>query len=122
MEKFKTLNVYQRALKYSVSVRKVCKGFPKEELFGLSSQFRRAADSIVLNIAEGAGNSSKKEFARFLDFSIRSGFECLGCLDIAGTNGYIIQNDFNSLSNEVNEIIAMLHGLKKSLKNNNSTI
>jgi four helix bundle protein len=89
MEKFRTLNVYQKALEFSKEVRKTTKSFPKDELFGLISQFRRAADSIVLNIAEGAGNSSKKEFARFLDFSIRSGFECIGCLDIALTNDYI---------------------------------
>ncbi|MBU1297762.1 MAG: four helix bundle protein [Bacteroidetes bacterium] len=79
--------------------------FPKEELYGLTSQFRRAADSIVLNIAEGSGCTSKKEFSQFLGYSIRSGFECIGCLDIALENKFI---------NE--EIIAMLDGLQKSLR------
>jgi len=74
MEKFRPLKVYRKALGFSTEVMRIIKSFPKDELFGLLSQFRRAADSIVLNIAEGAGNSSKKEFARFLDFSIRSGF------------------------------------------------
>ena len=63
--------------------------FPKDELYSLTSQFKRAADSIVLNIAEGAGNYSDKEFARFLTYSVRSGFECKGCVDIASINGYI---------------------------------
>lgn len=121
MEKFKTLQVYQKALEFTKAVRKTTKSFPKDELFGLVSQFRRASDSIVLNIAEGAGNSSKKEFARFLDFSIRSGFECIGCLDIAIVNNYIGKESYDPLLSFVNEIIAMLYGLKKSLLKINST-
>jgi four helix bundle protein len=121
MEKFQTLKVYQRALLLCKEVRIMIKKFPKDEIFGLISQFRRAVDSIVLNIAEGAGNSSKKEFARFLDFSIRSGFECIGCLDIALTNDYIDIKNYETLKKEVNEIVAMLHGLKKSLFKTNSS-
>jgi four helix bundle protein len=115
MEKFRTLHVYQKALEFTKVVRKTTKSFPKDELFGLISQFRRASDSIVLNIAEGAGNSSRKEFARFLDFSIRSGFECIGCLDIAITNEYIDKENYGRILSSVNEIVAMLYGLKKSL-------
>ena len=120
MEKFRTLRVYQKALEFTKAVRKTTKIFPKDELFGLISQFRRASDSIVLNIAEGAGNSSKKEFARFLDFSIRSGFECIGCLDIAIANDYIEKENYEKLLSDINEIIAMLYGLKKSLFKANS--
>jgi four helix bundle protein len=115
MEKFRSLHVYQKALELSKEARKITRSFPKDELFGLISQFRRASDSIVLNIAEGAGNSSKKEFARFLDFSIRSGFECIGCLDIAITNEYVDKENYEHIMSSVNEIIAMLYGLKKSL-------
>ena len=115
MHKFKELDVYKKALTFTRVVRETTKRFPKEELFVLSSQFRRAADSIVLNIAEGAGNSSKKEFARFLDYSIRSGFECLGCLDIALENKFIEESAHSTLTHDVNEIVAMLYGLKKSL-------
>jgi four helix bundle protein len=120
MEKFRTLHVYQKALEFTKAVRKATKSFPKDELFGLVSQFRRASDSIVLNIAEGAGNSTKKEFARFLDFSIRSGFECIGCLDIALANDYTQKENYGQLLSSVNEIIAMLYGLKKSLLKTNS--
>jgi len=115
MEKFRTLHVYQKALEFTKVVRKTTKIFPRDELFGLISQFRRASDSIVLNIAEGAGNSTKKEFSRFLDFSIRSGFECIGCLDIALENDYIEKENYDRLLAKDNEIIAMLYGLKKSL-------
>ena len=63
----------------------------------LNSQFKRAADSIVLNIAEGAGNSSNKEFIHFLDYSIRSSFECKGCVDIALENQFIEQPEHQIL-------------------------
>lgn len=115
MNKLKELKVYQKALFFTKPVRQTVRKFPKDELFGLTSQFKRAADSIVLNIAEGAGNSSKKEFARFLDYSIRSGFECIGCLDIALANGSIDQSLYQQLANQANEIIAMVYGLQKSL-------
>jgi four helix bundle protein len=121
VEKFRTLHVYQKALEFTKVARKTTKSFPKDELFSLVSQFRRASDSIVLNIAKGAGNSSKKEFARFLDYSIRSGFECIGCLDIAIANDYIDKESYDWLLSFVNEIIAMLYGLKKSLLKTNST-
>ena len=84
-------------------------------MFVLSSQFKRAADSIALNIAEGAGNSSKKEFSRFLDYSIRSGFECIGCCEIARENEFLSSSSYSEITKSVNEIIAMLDGLKKSL-------
>lgn len=116
MHKFKDLSVYRKALMLTKIVRERTSKFPKTEFFGLSSQLRRAADSIVLNIAEGAGNSSQKEFSRFLDFSIRSGFECLGCCDIAEINNYLEKSAINELNGKINEVIAMLYGLKNSLK------
>jgi len=115
MHKFKKLAVYEKALTLTKTVRSATAAFPQVEVFGLTSQFRRAGDSIVLNIAEGAGNSSQKEFSRFLDFSIRSGFECLGCCDIALVNGYMNEQQHNDLFEQINEIVAMLYGLKKSL-------
>jgi four helix bundle protein len=115
MHRFKKLAVYEKALVLTRTVRSATGGFPRVELFGLTAQFRRAVDSIVLNIAEGAGNSSQKEFSRFLGFSIRSGFECLGCCDIALINGYMDKRQYMGLYDQINEIIAMLDGLRKSL-------
>jgi four helix bundle protein len=116
MNRFKNLIVYEKALDFSFQVRRCVRKFPKDELFGLTSQFRRAADSIVLNISEGAGNSSKLEYARFLDIAIRSAFESLACLDIALRNEFLSQTDYDAFSRQTNEIIAMVYGLKKSLK------
>ena len=115
MHKFRKLAVYRKALLLTKDVRSATTKFPRNEMFGLTSQFCRAADSVVLNLAEGAGNSSVKEFARFLNFSIRSGFECLACCDIAVVNGYMQEQLHGALYETINEIIAMLDGLKKSL-------
>ena len=116
MHNLNELQVYKKALLYTKDVRKITKQFPKDEIFGLNSQFKRAADSIVLNIAEGAGNSSNKEFVHFLDYSIRSSFECKGCIDIALENKFINQTDYQMMLAETNELIAMLYGLQKHLK------
>ena len=89
--------------------------FPKDEMFSLTAQFRRAADSIVLNISEGAGNRSDKEFAKFLDYAIRSAHECIGCTDIAFTNEYISEKTHHDVFSVVDEIVAMLIGLQRSI-------
>jgi four helix bundle protein len=116
MHNLEELQVYHKALSFTKIARRVTKSFPKDELFVLTSQFKRAADSVVLNIAEGAGNSSNKEFMHFLDYSIRSSFECKGCLDIALENEFINQTDYQMLFADANELIAMLYGLQKHLK------
>src|SRR5438105_10199300 len=101
MHRLKELLVYKKALKLTNVVRSVTRGFPSEELFGLTAQFKRAVDSVVLNIAEGAGNLSNKEFKRFLNYSIRSGFECIGCLDIALENDLIDESIHTATSASV---------------------
>jgi four helix bundle protein len=115
MHNFRKLKVYQRSLAFTKAVRAITRRFPRDELFSLTSQFRRAADSIVLNIAEGAGNRSDKEFAKFLDYSIRSGHECFGCIDIAFVNEFISEKAHGSLVKEVDEIVAMLIGFQRTL-------
>lgn len=104
-----------KALEFTRIVRAATRKFPKDELFSLTSQFRRAADSIVLNIAEGAGNRSDKEFAKFLDYAIRSGHECVGCLDVALANEYLSERMHSEMFKYVDEIIAMLIGFQKAL-------
>ena len=116
MRDFRKLDVYKRALVFTKTVRKVTASFPREEMFALASQYRRAADSIVLNIAEGAGCSSKKEFSKFLGYSVRSGYECGGCADISSTQDYITTKQYDDLFGETNQIIAMLIGLQRSLQ------
>ena len=107
--------MYEKALNLTKVVRSATRMFPGDEIYSLTSQFRRASDSVVLNIAEGAGNRSNKEFAKFLDYSIRSGHECIGCIDIALANGYISENQYKELFDQIDEIIAMTVGLQRKL-------
>jgi four helix bundle protein len=116
MHDFRKLDVYQRALLFTKRIRRVTATFPREEMFGLTSQFCRASDSIVLNLAEGAGCSSKKEFAKFVGYSTRSGYECSGCEDIAAALEYISKDEYGKLLDETNQIVAMLIGLQRSLQ------
>jgi four helix bundle protein len=90
--------------------------FPKEEQFGLTSQLRRAAISIPLNIAEGSGGSSNNEFVRFLEIARRSVYEVITALEVANRLKYATQSEIEKLVKEADEIAAMLTGLMKSLK------
>jgi four helix bundle protein len=70
--KFEKLIVWQKAVELSDTIHQLAKTFPKDELFILSSQIKRAADSVSLNIAEGSTGQSNVEFARFLGIALRS--------------------------------------------------
>ncbi len=70
------------------------------ELFSLASQIKRAADSVVLNIAEGSTGQTKPEFKRFLNIALRSAIEVVACLMIAKERSYIDETSFKNLYNE----------------------
>jgi four helix bundle protein len=112
---FRKLKFYQRSVAFAVEIYKLTKTFPKEELYGLMSQTRRAATSITLNIAEGSGNSSEKEFKRFLESSLRSDYEVITCLEIALLLGYCNNEDHARLIAEADEIAPMICGFAKTL-------
>lgn len=115
MHNFRKLKIYQKAIDFAVEIYKLTKSFPKDELFGLTSQIRRAVTSISLNIAEGSGNKSNKEFKRFLEISLRSDYEVMTCLEIALRLNYCKKEDFKRLITESDEIAAMLVGFSKQL-------
>jgi len=87
--KFEQLRVWQVALAFGEKINVIADGFPGKELFNLSSQRRRAADSIGLNIAEGSTGQSNAEQKRFLIFAIRSTLEVVACLIKANLRSYI---------------------------------
>ncbi|HPU29591.1 MAG TPA: four helix bundle protein [Syntrophorhabdaceae bacterium] len=116
---FRNLKVYKRAIEYSTEIYKTTGSFPKEEVHGLTSQIRRAAISIALNIAEGSGNSSEREFKRFLEISLRSAYELMACLEIALKLKYLSETEFEKLAIEADEIAAMITGFSKSLESSN---
>lgn len=81
--KFEKLLVWQKAVDLSELVDQVSKNFPKEELYILTSQIKRAADSIALNVAEGSTSQSNAEFNRFLGIALRSNIEVVSCIYLA---------------------------------------
>ncbi|MBW0178348.1 four helix bundle protein [Sediminibacterium sp.] len=114
--KFEKLIVWQKSLQLIEKVNVLVKQFPKEELFVLTSQIKRAADSVSLNIAEGSTGQSNPEFLRFLNFAIRSNIEVVACLHIARIRGLIKQADFEDIYTLCDEMLAMLNALKQKLK------
>ena len=111
---FENLKVYQRALEYVGFVYKITKKFPKEELFSLTDQFRRAAASICLNIAEGSGGS-KPEFNQYLKIARRSTRECIAISEISYRQSYFDEETKKQSRMFCMEISKMLSGLMKSL-------
>jgi four helix bundle protein len=112
--KFEELCVYQKAISFVGEIYLVTQKYPRDEMFGLISQLRRAAVSISLNIAEGSART-KKDFSRFVDVARGSVFECLAVLQISRRQSYISETTLRQLKNYLVEISKMLSGLKRSL-------
>lgn len=117
MQKIDDLKVYKKADKLTYCTYLVTKKFPKEEVFGLTSQIRRAAVSITSNIVEGFERRTKGDFIRFINISKGSLGELNYLLKLANQLDYLDKNSFDSLVKQVTEIRKMLSGLKNSLAN-----
>ncbi|QMU31272.1 four helix bundle protein [Adhaeribacter radiodurans] len=113
--KFEELKVWQRALDFSVKIHELTLYFPKDELYVLTSQIKRAADSIVLNIAEGSTGQTNPEFNKFLSYALRSGIEVVACLHIAKKRNLIADANFTVLYSELEIIIKMIQALRKTI-------
>lgn len=114
--KFEKLIVWQKATDLSERVHVLTKNFPKEELYILTSQIKRAADSISLNIAEGSTGQSNLEFSRFLSYALRSDIEVVGCLHLASRRKYISNEEFEELYSDCEELLVMITALRNTLK------
>lgn len=93
--KFEKLIIWQKAIEYGENINKISYKFPKEEMYNLSSQIRRAVDSIALNISEGSIGQSNPEFKKFMGYAIRSLAEVVTCLHKASKRKYISKEEFN---------------------------
>ncbi len=111
---FEKLTVYQRALEYIDFVYKTTKHLPKDEMYSLTDQFRRAATSICLNIAEGSGGT-KPEFTQYLKIARRSVRECIAITEVCYRESYISGDLKKQSRTFCIEIAKMLSGLLKSL-------
>ena len=116
MNSYKELIVWQRSIDLVIQIYKVTKAFPKEEMYGLTSQMQRVAVSIPSNIAEGHERNSSKEFVQFLYISRGSLAELETQVLIAEKLGYINQEEKNCILNDCYEIGEMINGLLKSIK------
>lgn len=114
--KFEKLIVWQKALELTAVVHEVTQGFPKDELYILTSQMKRAADSVALNIAEGSTGQSNPEFNKFLGYSLRSNIEVVGCIFVAQRRSLIKQDDFDKIYKICEEILVMIVSLRKTLQ------
>ena len=115
--KFEQLRVWQKSLELTSLVHNTTKLFPKDELFVLTSQIKRAADSITLNIAEGSTGQSNREFVKFLRYALRSNIEVVSCIFIAKERDIISKENFEKIYSMSEEILAMISALIKRLEN-----
>ena len=113
--RFEDLKVWHKAVDLSNEIDMVSRQFPKTELFSLSSQIKKAADSVVLNIAEGSTGQSLPEFKRFLNIALRSAIEVVACLFLAKKRDYINEPVFKKLYDEYELLCKMITKLRDSM-------
>ena len=109
---YRELQVYQRGYAAARSVYRMTASYPQEEIYGMTSQMRRASVSVALNVAEGyAKRESQQEFKRFLQMAIGSANEMSVLLDFSKDFGYIDEEIYRKASKEYDEIGRMLNVL-----------
>jgi len=111
MQNYKDLKVWEKAHHFTLSVYKITKAFPKEEIYSLTNQLRRSASSIPANIAEGCGKKSQAEFAHFLNISLGSANESEYFLILSRDLNYLSEDNFTVLFTTINEIKAIFISL-----------
>jgi four helix bundle protein len=116
------LLVWRRAHALVIAVRKVTQRMRYSDQATLRSQLTRAAESVPANIAEGCFAASQKEFARFLDISIKSSGELEYHLELGRDYGVLSESSWRTLSTEVKEVRAMLVGLRRRVLSQQSRI
>ncbi|WP_413668527.1 four helix bundle protein [Mucilaginibacter sp. Mucisp86] len=113
--RFEDLQIWQKAMDLDEQINQLTKTFPKEEIYILTSQIKRAADSVVLNIAEGSTGQSKAVFKVFLGYSLRSAIEVVSCLFIAKRRNYIAEENFKDLYTDYEVLVKMITALKNAI-------
>ena len=116
IKSFEDLTVWQDARKFTNKIYNLTNKFPKEELYGLTSQIRRASVSIMSNIAEGFDRRSDKELSNFLSIARGSSSEVQNDLYIALDLNYISQVEFNKFYQKAKKIAQQINGLMTYLK------
>ena len=113
--KFEGLIIWQKAMELGEDINKLSNKFPKKEIYNLSSQIRRAADSIALNISEGSIGQSNPEFKKFIGYAIRSLAEVVTCLHKAQRREYISVQECNKYYDDSFNLMNMTVAFKKKI-------
>ncbi len=116
MQNFKSLKVWEKSHELTLAVYKATANFPKDELYGLTSQIRRACASVPANIAEGCGRTGKAELARFLQVAMGSASELEYHLLLAHDLGLLRDGEYKLLENQAVELKRMLSSFISKLR------
>lgn len=117
MHNLKELKIWNKAIDLTVEVYKATASFPKEEVYGLTSQIRRSAVSVPSNISEGAGRNSNKEFIHFLGIANGSSYELQTQLVISNRLNLMTDETLQPLLKEIEEIQKMNYKFQNTLTN-----
>jgi four helix bundle protein len=117
MKTHKDLNVWKEGIVLTAAVYRVTRSFPKEEVYALSQQLRRAAVSVPSNISEGAARNKTNDFIRFLRIALGSLAEVETQIIIAEELNYLNQGEYYDFLAKIKMIRIQLHGLIKSIEN-----
>lgn len=113
----KDLKIWQRSVALVTRVYAITEMFPKSEMWGLTNKIRRASVSVPSNIAEGSGRRSDKELVQFLHIASGSLAELETQFIIANNLGFIANNEYSEVEQEIQEIIRMISAMSKSIMN-----
>ncbi|HKX86714.1 MAG TPA: four helix bundle protein [Flavobacterium sp.] len=116
MSTFRDLLIWQKSMTLVTEIYLLTNSFPKEEIYGLTSQIRRSSISIPSNIAEGFGRNGNQDYLKFLNFSIASLFEMQTQIEIAFNLNYITQQQFNKIYDEAKELERMTSSFIRKIK------
>jgi four helix bundle protein len=111
---FEKLEVWQEARKLVTGVYEKTRGFPKTEMFGMTSQLTRASVSVANNLAEGSARASMKDQAHFSNLAYGSLMETASDLIIANDLGFIQTDPTNALLNQAHDLAVRIHNLRES--------
>jgi four helix bundle protein len=111
MQNYKELKVWEKTHQFTLKIYEVTKVFPREEIYGVTSQMKRAASSMPANIAEGCGKFTQLDLAKFLNIALGSANESEYFILLSKDLAYMSIDNFNILNKLINEIKAMLISL-----------
>ena len=111
---FEKLIAWQKGRELAILIFKTIKNFPKDEIFGLTSQMRRCSISIASNLAEGSGRSSMKDKARFSEIAYSSSLELLNQVILSHDFEYVDENQYIQIREKITEVNMLIDGLHKS--------